>query len=152
MAQDYLDLLVQLVDLDEGRIGQQHVLVHRDRTVGHIVERLSASSPGSEIVIRNHLLELKEDEKLAEVTEEGDSLTAFRRRSKAEDKIEDDFFVVIISSVTKELVFLRPGEAAQLQLQEVAHNQIVSVFRSVIKGQNIILILSYTGENASRER
>ena len=135
MAQDYLDLLVQLVDLDEGRIGQQHVLVHRDRTVGHIVERLSASSPGSEIVIRNHLLELGEDEKLAEVTEEGDTLTAFRRRSKAEDKIEDDFFVVIISSVTKELVFLRPGEAAQLQLQEVAHNQIISVFRccSILK-------------------
>ena len=129
MAQDYLDLLVQLVDLDEGRIGQQHVLVHRDRTVGQIVERLSASSPGSEIVIRNHLLELGEDEKLAEVTEEGDTLTAFRRRSNAEDKIEDDFFVVILSSVTKELVFLRPGEAAQLQLQEVALNQIVSVFR-----------------------
>ena len=129
MAQDYLDLLVQLVDLDEGRIGQQHVLVHRDRTVGQIVERLSASSPGSEIVIRNHLLELGKDEKLAEVTEEGDTLTAFRRRSNAEDKIEDDFFVVILSSVTKELVFLRPGEAAQLQLQEVALDQIVSVLR-----------------------
>ena len=93
------------------------------------MERLSASSSGSEIVIRNHLLELREDEKLTEVTEEEDVLTAFRRRSNAEDKTEDDFFVVIISSVTKELVFLRPGEATQLQLQEVAHNQIVSVFR-----------------------
>ena len=144
MAQDYLDLLVQLVDLDEGRIGQQHVLVHRDRTVGHIVERLSASSPGSEIVIRNHLLELGEDEKLAEVTEEGDTLTAFKRRSEDDDDIEeaDDFFVVILSSVTKELVFLRPGEAAQLQLQEVAYNQIVSVFRSVRNCQDMILNLS----------
>ena len=83
------------------------------------------------MVIRNHLLELREDAKLAEVTEEGDTLTAFKKRSEADDDIEeaDDFFVVILSSVTKELVFLRPGEAAQLQLQEVALNQIVSVFR-----------------------
>ena len=50
--------------------------------------------------------------------------------------------MVILSSVTKELVFLRPGEAAQLQLQEVGHNQIVSVFRSVRKGQDMILNLS----------
>ena len=82
-------------------------------------------------MIRNHLLELREEEKVAEVTEEGDTLTAFKRRSEADDDIEeeDDFFVVILSSVTQELVFLRPGEAAQLQLQEVAHNQTVSVFR-----------------------
>ena len=82
-------------------------------------------------MIRNHLLELREEEKVAEVTEEGDTLTAFKRRSEADDDIEeeDDFFVVILSSVTQELVFLTPGEAAQLQLQEVAHNQTVAVFR-----------------------
>ena len=81
--------------------------------------------------MRNHLLELREDEKLVEVTEEGDTLTAFKRWSEANDDIEeeDDFFVVILSSVTQELVFLTPGEAAQLQLQEVAHNQTVAVFR-----------------------
>ena len=74
------------------------------------------------MVIRNHLLELREDANLVEVTEEGDTLTAFKRRSESDDDFEEavDFFVVIISSVTKELVFLRPGEAAKLQLQEVA--------------------------------
>ena len=78
------------------------------------------------------------------VIEEGDTLTAFKRRSEADDDFEEenDFFVVILSSVTQELVFLRPGEAEQLQLQEVAHNQIVSVFRSVRKGQDMILNLS----------
>ena len=103
----------------------------------YLREKLSVSSTGSEIVIRNHLLELREDANLVEVTEEGDTLTAFKRRIEADDDIEeaDDFFVVILSSVTKELVFLRPGEAAQLQLQEVAHNQIISVFRccSILK-------------------
>ena len=114
-----------------GGISLQEIFISEEKTVGDLREKLSVSSPGSEILIRNHLLELREDEKLVEVTEEGDTLTAFKSRSEAGDDIKDadDFFVVILSSVTKELVFLKPGEAAQLQLQEVAHNQIVSVFR-----------------------
>ena len=116
-----------------GAISLQEIFISTStqKTVGDLKEQLSASSPGSKILIRNHLLELREDAKLVEVTEEGDTLTAFKRRSEADDDIEDadDFLVVILSSVTKELVFLRPGEAAQLQLQEVAHNQIISVFR-----------------------
>ena len=114
-----------------GKISLQEIFISRQKTVGDLREKLSSSSPGSRIVIRNHLLELREEEKVAEVTEEGDTLTAFKRRSEADDDIEEegDFFVVILSSVTQELVFLRPGEAAQLQLQEVAHNQTVSVFR-----------------------
>ena len=114
-----------------GEIILQEIFILEQKTIGDLREKLSASSPGPKIIIRNHLLELEEDEKLAEVTEEGDTLTAFKRRIEADDDIEeaDDFFVVILSSVTKELVFLRPGEAAQLQLQEVALNQIVSVFR-----------------------
>ena len=114
-----------------GEISLQEIFISELKTVGDLREKLSVFSPGSEIVIRNHLLELEDYEKLAEVTEEGDTLTAFKRRIEADDNIEeaDDFFVVILSSVTKELVFLKPGEAAQLQLQEVAHNQIISVFR-----------------------
>ena len=104
-------------------------------TVGDVIERLSVSYPGSEIVVRNQLLELREDQRLAEVTDEGDTLTAFKqqRRSGAGSNMEedDDLFVVILSSVTGELVFLRPGEASQLNLQELAWNQIVSVFRLV---------------------
>ena len=112
-----------------GEISLQEIFISEQKTVGDLREKLSVSSPGSKIVIRNHLLELREDEKLCDIIEEGDTLTAFK--SDADDVIaeEDDFFVVILSSVTKELVFLRPGEAAQLQLQELAHNQIVSVFR-----------------------
>ena len=114
-----------------GEISLQEIFISKQKTVGELREKLSASYPRSNIVIRNHLLELREDAKLVEVTEEGDTLTAFKGRSEAGDDIKDadDFFVVILSSVTKELVFLRPGEAAQLQLQEVALNQIVSVFR-----------------------
>ena len=44
--------------------------------------------------MRNHLLELREDEKLVEVTEEGDTLTAFKRRSEADDDIEEDQFKI----------------------------------------------------------
>ena len=114
-----------------GEISLQEIFISKQKTVGELREKLSASYPRSKIVIRNHLLELREDQKIAEVIEEGDTLTVFERRSEADDDINeaDDFFVVILSSVTKELVFLRPGEAAQLQLQEVAHNQIISVFR-----------------------
>ena len=112
-----------------GDISLQEIFISEQNTVGDLKGHLSIL--GSEIVIRNHLLELREDAKLVEVTEEGDTLTAFKRRIEADDNIKeaDDFFVVILSSVTKELVFLRPGEAAQLQLQEVALHQIVSVFR-----------------------
>ena len=114
-----------------GAISLQEIFISTStqKTVGDLKEQLSASSPGSKILIRNHLLELREDEKLCDIIEEGDTLTAFK--SEADDDIEeeDEFFVVILSSVTKELVFLRPCEAAQLQLQELAHNRIVSVFR-----------------------
>ena len=114
-----------------GEISLQEFFISEQKTVGDLREKLSVSSPGSEIAIRNHLLELKEDSKLTDIAEQGDTLTAFKRRSEADDDIEeaDDFLVVILSSVTKELVFLKPGEAAQLQLKEVALNQIVSVFR-----------------------
>ena len=78
-------------------------------TVGDVIERLSVSYPGSEIIIRNQLLELREDQRLAEVTDEGDTLTAFKqqRRSGAGSNMEedDDLFVVILSlslDVTKD--------------------------------------------------
>ena len=102
-------------------------------TVGDVIERLSVSYPGSEIIVRNQLLELRQDQALIEVIDEGDTLTAFKqqRRSGAGSNMEDNFFVVILSSETEELVFLRPGETSQLDLQKVAWNQIVSVFRSV---------------------
>ena len=109
--------------------------ISRENTVGDVLGTLSVSYPESEIVVKNQLLELREDQRLAEVTDEGDTLTAFKqqRRSGAGSNMEedDDLFVVILSSVTGELVFLRPGEASQLNLQELAWNQIVSVFRSV---------------------
>ena len=51
--------------------------------------------------VRNQLLELREDQRLAEVTDEGDTLTAFKqqRRSGAGSNMEedDDLFVVILS-------------------------------------------------------
>ena len=102
-------------------------------TVGDVIERLSVSYPGSEIIVRNQLLELRQDQALIEVIDEGDTLTAFKqqRRSGAGSNMEDNFFVVILSSETEELVFLRPGETSQLDLQKVAWNQIISVFRSV---------------------
>ena len=102
-------------------------------TVGDVIERLSVSYPGSEIIVRNQLLELRQDQALIEVIDEGDTLTAFKqqRRSGAGSNMEDNFFVVILSSETEKLVFLRPGETSQLDLQKVAWNQIVSVFRSV---------------------
>ena len=118
-----------------GEISLQEIFISEQKTVGDLREKLSVSSPGSKIVIRNHLLELREDAKLADVTEEGDTLTVFKGLSEADIEDADEFFVLILSSVTRELVFLRPGEAAQLQLQEVAHNQIISVFRccSILK-------------------
>ena len=114
-----------------GTISLQEIFISKQKTVGELREKLSASYPRSKIVIRNHLLELRRDQKIAEIIEEGDTLTAFERRNESDDDINEanDFFVAILSSVTKELVFLRPCEAAQLQLQELAHNRIVSVFR-----------------------
>ena len=62
-----------------GEISLQEIFISEQKTVGDLREKISVSSPGSKIVIRNHLLELREDEKLVEVTEEGDTLTALKR-------------------------------------------------------------------------
>jgi len=108
-AKDIHNIPVQVVNLSTGIISLDNISIANGSTVSDLRERLSSSSTDSQILVRNHLLELREDEKLVEVTEEGDTLTAFKRRSKANDDIEeeDDFFVVILSSVTQELVCLQ---------------------------------------------
>ena len=70
-----------------GEISLQEIFISEQKTVGDLREKLLVSSPGSKIVIRNHLLELREDAKLADVTEEGDTLTVFKGLSEAD--IED---------------------------------------------------------------
>ena len=54
-----------------GEISLQEIFISEQKTVGDLREKLSVSSPGSENVIRNHSLNMKANEKLAEVTVKG---------------------------------------------------------------------------------
>ena len=100
-----------------------------------VTEKLSELYPGSQIDLRVQFLELTEDQKLVDILDEEDILTVFKKDSTEKEEItkdtEKDFFVVMVSEVTRKRVFLWPAVLSGLDLTKLAHNKIITVFRSV---------------------
>ena len=100
-----------------------------------VTEKLSELYPGSQFDLRVQFLELTEDQELADILDEEDILTVFMKaRSEKEEVTPDsakDFFVVIVSQVTRKRVFLLPAVLSGLDLPKLALNNIITVFRSV---------------------
>ena len=109
-----------------------------------VTEKLSELYPGSQVDFRVQFLELTEDQELADILDEEDILTVFMKaRSEKEEVTPDsntDFFVVIVSQVTRKRVFLPPAVLSGLDLNKLALNKIITVFRSV---ESIISFLNF---------
>ena len=100
-----------------------------------VTEKLSELYPGSQIDLRVQFLELTEDQKLADILDEEDILTVFKKTITEKEEVtpdsDKDFFVVIVSQVTRKRVFLPPAVLSGLDLTKLALNKIITVFRSV---------------------
>ena len=103
--------------------------------MSEVTEKLLELYPGSQIDLRVQFLEPTEDQKLADILDEEDILTVFKKTSSEKEKItkdaEKNFFVVMVSEVTRKRVFLWPAVLSGLDLTKLAHNKIITVFRSV---------------------
>ena len=99
-----------------------------------VTEKLSELYPGSQIDLRVQFLELTEDQKLADILDDEDILTVFKKAKTDKEEVtpaDTDFFVVIVSQVTRKRVFLPPAVLSGLDLTKLALNKIITVFRSV---------------------
>ena len=117
-----------------------------------VTEKLSELYPGSQIDLRVQFLELTEDQKLADILDEEDILTVFKKTRTEREEItkdtEKDFFVVMVSEVTRKRVFLWPAVLSGLDLTKLAHNKIITVFRSV----KSINYSEYSEQDKSQQR
>ena len=117
-----------------GNIVQPDLCISRESRVREVTEKLSELYPGSQIDLTVQFLELTEDQKLADILDEEDILTVFKKARPDKEEItpaDTDFFVVIVSQVTRKRVFLPPAVLSGLDLTKLALNKIITVFRSV---------------------
>ena len=133
-----------------GNIVQPDLCISRESRVREVTEKLSELYPGSQIDLRVQFLELTEDQKLADILDEEDILTVFKKAEKEEvtPDSDKDFFVVIVSQVTRKRVFLPPAVLSGLDLTKLAHNKIITVFRSV----KSINYSEYSEQDKSQQR
>ena len=115
-----------------GNLIRADIKILRNDRVGDVIRRLRRSYPDSEFRIKNQLLDLQEDQNLADVLDYYDDLTVFKQKRPVEQKNDDDedndFFVVIQSSLTKRPIFLPPAIVSKLDLRKLAHKERIAVF------------------------
>ena len=64
-----------------GNIVQPDLCISRESRAREVTEKLSELYPGSQIDLRVQFLELTEDQKLADILDEEDILTVFKKTS-----------------------------------------------------------------------
>ena len=112
-----------------GNLIRADIKILRNDIVGDVIRRLRRSYPVSEFRIKNQLLDLQEDQNLADVLDDYDDLTVFKQKEKKNDDEKDnDFFVVIQSSLTKRPIFLPPAIVSKLDLRKLAYKERIAVF------------------------
>ena len=112
-----------------GNFIRADIKILRNDIVGDVIRRLRRSYPDSEFRIKNQLLDLQEDQNLADVLDDYDDLTVFKQKEKKNDDEKDnDFFVVIQSSITKRPIFLPPAIVSKLDLRKLAYKERIAVF------------------------
>ena len=112
-----------------GNLIRADIKILRNDRVGDVIRRLRRSYPDSEFRIKNQLLDLQEDQNLADVLDDYDDLTVFKQKEKKNDDEKDnDFFVVIQSSLTKRPIFLPPAIVSKLDLRKLAYKERIAVF------------------------
>ena len=112
-----------------GNLIRADIKILRYDRVRDVIKRLRRSFPDSEFRIKNQLLDLQEDQNLADVLDDYDDLTVFKQKEKKNDDEKDnDFFVVIQSSLTKRPIFLLPAIVSKLDLRKLAYKERIAVF------------------------
>ena len=115
-----------------GEIVERDLQITREDCVRDVAQRLQELYPEHSIRLRNHLLKLRDEQKIANVMDTEDILTAFIQKEKIEEKKEkEDFFVVVQSPLSKRRLFLTPGDFSKLDLQKLPYSQQIAVYRLV---------------------
>ena len=115
-----------------GNLIRADIKILRYDRVRDVIKRLRRSFPDSEFRIKNQLLDLQEDQNLADVLDYYDDLTVFKQKEKKKKKNDvdenNDFFVVILSSLTKRPIFFPPAIVSKLDLRKLAYKERIAVF------------------------
>ena len=139
-----------------GEIVQRDFPITRESFVRVVTQKLQEVYPDHFIRLKNQLLKLRDEQKIANVMDPEDILTAYIQKEKmVEEEDSQDFFVVIQDPLSKRRLFLTPGDLSKLDLHKLPYSQQIAVCRLVRVGQNrfIELILSGKTKGTSwRER
>ena len=120
-----------------GEIVQRDLPITRENYVGDVTQKLQEIYPGYFIRLKNQLLKLRDEQKIANVMDPEDILTAFIQKEKMdEEEDSQDFFVVIQCPLSKRRLFLTPGDLSKLDLHKLPYSQQIAVCRLVRVGQN----------------
>ena len=103
--------------------------ITRENCVGDVAQKLQEIHPEHSIRIKNHLLKLTNEQKISNVMDKEDILTAFIQEMKEmeEEEEEEDFFVVIQSPLSKRRLFLTPRDLSKLDLHNLPYSQQIAV-------------------------
>ena len=105
--------------------------------VRDVTQKLQEMFPGYFIRLKNQLLKLRDEQKIANVMDPEDILTAFIQKEEMdEEEDSQDFFVVIQDPLRKRRLFLTPGDLSKLDLHKLPYSQQIAVCRLVRVGQN----------------
>ena len=125
-----------------GEIVQRDFPITRDSFVRDVTQKLQERYPGYFIRLKNQLLKLRDEQKIANVMDPEDILTAFIQKQKMdEEEDSQDFFVVIQDPISKRRLFLTPGDLFKLDPHKLPYSQQGAVCRLVRVGQNSLIDL-----------
>ena len=115
-----------------GTIHQERVRVARDERVGEIITQLDLI-PGYHITLNNQLSNLQEDDTVEDVCEEGDILTAVRRRQDLPRDSCSEFpsvgDLVCLMNRDKQPILVEPGNEQCWELKTRDFLPSMAVFR-----------------------
>ena len=123
-----------------GEIVQRDFPITRESFVRVVTQKLQEVYPGYFIRLKNQLLKLRDEQKIANVMDPGDFLTAFIQKEKmVEEEDSQVFFVIIQCPLSKRRLFLTPGDLSKLNLHKLPYSQQIAVCRLVKSGLVIIV-------------
>ena len=119
-----------------GEIFQRYFPITRESFISDVTQKLQEMYPGYFIRLKNQLLKLRDEQKIADVMDPEDILTAFIQKEEMdEEEDSQDFFVVIQDPLSKRRLFLTPGDLSKLDLHKLPFSQQIAVCRLVRVGQ-----------------
>ena len=126
-----------------GEIVLGDLSIMREIFIRDVTQKLQEMYPGYLIRLKNQLLKLRDEQKIADVMDPEDILTAFIQKEKIEEEEDSqDFFVVIQCPQSKRRLFLTPGDLSKLDPHKLPYSQQGAVCWLVIWGLVKIVLLN----------